>query len=228
MPERMTWKEIQENVQINGIVEVFEEEMSATGLVMEARWKGNVRLRIYHMGRRYLYMVVRNDEQVSASYYAAKADERFFQSLQALVHQIENGDFNKKKTQREKIIELVQKRNLTSCMNQTKWNEFLHAMTEEMTIAIPYAYKTLFEDCPEKLVFGTAYDIESFCGYCFWAIEWVKLKPRFTKHYYQGRLLEDKVITHNVEKEFLALMEKYHIPCVYDSTEEVYVIYGYQ
>lgn len=43
-----------------------------------------------------------------------------------------------------------------------------------------------------------------------------------------GRLLEDKVITHNVEKEFLALMEKYHIPCVYDSTEEVYVIYGYQ
>lgn len=101
-------------------------------------------------------------------------------------------------------------------------------MTEEMPLAPPYDYKTLFEDEREETYFGTAYDIESFNFYYFRSIEWVKVKPKFSEHIYRGRLIEDEIIEHDVEKEFLALMEKYHIPYVYDNNEGVYVIYGYK
>lgn len=212
----------------NGFVENATDKVSADGLVIDVGWKGNVHLWVYHRGSRYFYRVTRNQEQVSASYYAGKLDERFFKSIQKLVDEIENGDFDKKKTQSEKIMEIVQSRGLTSCMNKTKWREFLYAMTAEMPIAVPYDYKTLFEDSHEELYFGTGYDIESFNYYDFKSIEWVKLKPCFEEHVYQGRLVDDRIIHHNVEEEFSALMKKYHVPYEYDGIEEVYVIYGYK
>ena len=41
------------------------------------------------------------------------------------------------------IIEIVQRRGLTSCMNNTKWREFREAMEYEMPFKPPYIYKTL-------------------------------------------------------------------------------------
>ncbi|MCI8669106.1 MAG: hypothetical protein HFI34_06240 [Lachnospiraceae bacterium] len=212
----------------SGVVEDFAEMTHMDGLVLDVRWKGNVHLRFYHRWSRFWYIVVRNEEPVSTYYHVSKLDEGFFKSVQKLVNEIDNGNFNKKKTQSEKVMEIVRKRNLTGYMNKTKWKEFLYAMTEEMMIAVPYDFKTLFEDSREKLLFGTSYDIESFNYYDFKSIEWVKVKPKFSEHIYQGRLMEDKIIDHDVEKEFLVLMEKYHIPYEYDSSEEVYVIYGYR
>lgn len=101
-------------------------------------------------------------------------------------------------------------------------------MTKEMPLAVPYDYKTLFEDEREELLWGTSYDCESFNYYCFKSIEWVKLKPKFLEHVYKGRLIDDDLIPHDVEKEFCTLMNKYNIPYEYDSSEEIYVIYGYK
>ena len=212
----------------NGVIEDSAERMLKDGLVLDVRWKGNVHFRFYNRGSSSRYLVVRNEEQVSASYFVRRLDERFFKSVVKLVNEIENGDFHKKKTQNEKIMETVCRRNLTSCMNDTKWKEFLYAMTEEMSTAVPYDYKTLFEDNRENLLFGTSYDVESFNWYDFKSLEWVKLKPKFQEHIYQGRMMKDKIIYHDVEAEFSALMKKYHIPCEYDRNEEVYVIYGYR
>lgn len=212
----------------NGVVEDSAEKMLKDGLVLDVRWKGNVRFRFYNCGSTSRYLVVRNEEQVSTSYFVRRLDEAFFKSVRKLVNEIENGGFHKKKTQSEKIMETVCRRNLTCCMNNTKWKEFLSAMTEEISAAVPYDYKTLFDDSREKLLFGTSYDIESFNWYDFKSLEWVKLKPKFQEHIYQGRMMKDKIIYHDVEDEFLALMEKYHIPYEYDRNEEVYVIYGYR
>ena len=49
-------------------------------------------------GGRYYYVVSRNGEKVSASYRSNKLDEKFFKSFQKLVDEIENGDFDKKKS----------------------------------------------------------------------------------------------------------------------------------
>lgn len=206
----------------NGAVE------DSDGLVLDVRWKGNVHMRFYNRGGWFRYYVVRNEEPVSPGYTVRRLDERFFKSVGKLVNDIENGCYDQKKTRSEKIAEIVCRRNLTSYMNDTKWKEFLIVMTEEMSAAVPYDYKTLFEDSREELLFGTSYDVESFNWHDFKSLEWVKVKPKFQEHIYQGRMVEDKIIYHDVEDEFLALMKKYHIPCEYDRGREVYVIYGYR
>lgn len=221
-----------ENINFrSGVIEESIRKVPWYKIILDVRWKGNVHLEVYDRGGwsgRYCYTVSRNGERVSASYRSNKPDEKFFKSLQKLVDEIENGDFDKKKTHSEQVMEIVQKRNLTSYMNQTKWKEFLHAMTEEMSITIPYDYKTLFEDSRENLLWGTSYDIESFNYYDFKSFEWVKVKPRFEEHIHQGRIMDDKIVRHDVEAEFLALMDKYKIPYEYDSAEDLYVIYGYK
>ena len=76
-----------------------------------------------------LYYVLRNGEQVSNCYFAKKNDEKFLHSIQHLVDEIENGDFDHKKTESEKIAEIIRTRNLTACMNNTKWKEFIKAIS---------------------------------------------------------------------------------------------------
>lgn len=220
-----------ENINFrSGVVEESAEKESWYKIILDVRWKGNVHLGVHYTGSGYRYEVSRDGEAVSAYYRSNKLDEKFFKSFQKLVDEIENGDFDKKKTHSEQVMEIVHKRNLTSYMNQTKWKEFLHAMTEEMPIEnVPYDYKTLFEDNHETLFWGrSSYDIESFNYYDFKSIEWVKVKPRFEEHIHQGRIMDDKIVQYDVETEFLALMDKYHIAYEYDSAEDLYVIYGYK
>lgn len=197
--------------------------------VITISWKGNVKL-VLNVRQKCMsyYYVTRNDEQVSVSYCTSKFDELFFRNFQKLSNQVDNGDFDLKKNVSDKIAEVVCKRKLTSYMNDTKWKEFLHAMTEEMPLAVPYDYKTLFEEEPEELRLGTAYDEESFNWYHFKSLEWVKVKPKFDKSVHKGKLVDDEIINYDVEAEFVTLMNKYSIPYEYDTKNEVYIIYGYK
>ena len=205
-----------------------DEEKPKRG-VIKMKWKGNVclELRTWFYGS-LNYYVTRNGEQVSCTFYTKKYDEAFFRSLQHLVNEIENGDYDFKKTYSEKIADIVNERQLTSYMNETKWKEFLYAMVKEMPEELPYTYKTLFEEEEEKLYYGTAYDCESFNYYQFKSLEWVKVKPKYYEFIHRGRLIEDEKIFYNREQEFLDLMKKYSIFCEYDEKEEAYTIYGYK
>lgn len=212
----------------NGVISNTVEDILAPGLCIDVCWKGNIHFQFYNIWNRFHYAVMKDKEPVSSRYYVTRIDEKLFRSIQKLVNAIENGDYNNKKTQSELIADIILRRGLTSCMNETKWREFLYAMTEEMSLFVPYDYKTLFEAEHPDLLWGTAYDIESFNYYHFKSIEWVKLKPKFAEHIYKGRLIDDDIIYHDVEKEFISLMEKYNIPYEYNQSEEVYVIYGYK
>lgn len=213
-----------------GIVQECNDEMRKNGCVLDVRWKMNVHIILY-MNRfqgSCWYYVERNGEKVSPSYYSRKFDDQIFHSLQHLVNEVDNGDFNYKKTISEKIAEIIHERQLTSYMNNTKWKEFIHAMTEEMSIEIPCEYKTLLEENRDSLSFCTGYDIESFNFYYFKSIEWVKVKPKFYERKRRGKLIEDAKIYHDAEQEFLDLMNKYSIPYEYDEVNEAYTIYGYK
>lgn len=222
--------EITEKIDFKGgqVEKVIYETPILTGVIVVC-WKRNVKLVLYFtQNRMSSYCVTRNDELVFGSYYVSKFDDAFYRNYQKLVYQIANGDFDFKKTASDRIAEVICKRNLTSYMNDTKWKEFLQVMTEEMSLKVPYDYKTLYEEEPEQLRLGTAYDAESFNWYEFKFLEWVKVKPKFCEYRHRGRLVESEKIFYDVEDEFVGWMNKYSIPYEYDAKDEVYVIYGYK
>jgi len=230
--EKKIRTEILEQIDFKtGILQELDDKMLKAGHILDVRWKQNVHFALYinkWNPKTCQYCVERDGEPVSGSYYAKKSDKAFFRSIQHLVDEIDHGNFDNKKTTGERIQEIIYERQLTCYMNDTKWKEFVYAMDEEMSINIPYAYKTLFEKDGKKLLFDTNYDDESFNWYHFKSIEWVKVKPGFYEHRHRGMLIEDEKIYHDAEQEFLKLMDKYSIPYEYDKTSELYTIYGYK
>ncbi len=128
----------------------------------------------------------------------------------------------------------INKYQLVSYMNNTKWNEFVNAMINEMPFEPPYIYKLLSEDDLNNIYFSSlenecdspdSYDMESFNFYVFSEIEWVKVKPRYYEK--SGGILAYKKILHDAETEFVEIMKKYNIP--YEKTRNcIYTIYGYK
>ncbi len=220
-------KEVLEKIDFkNGVVQEVNEEKFNSGYVLDVRWKKDVHFILYvnRWAAKCLYYVARNGEQVSSGYYNKKCEEKFFESVQQLVNEIDNGDFDHKRTESERIAEIIKERNLTGCMNNTKWKEFIKAINEEMSVLIPCNYLTLFGSGP---FFIDGFDDEHL-GYKLKAIEWVKVKPKFYISKHRGRLLDDEKELCDVEQEFLNLMSKYSIPYEYDSENEIYTIYGYK
>jgi len=210
----------------NGILREINEVQFNNGIILDVRWKKDVHfvLCVNRWSGKYLYYVLRNGEQVSSSYWAKRNDETLLCKIQLLVNEIENGDFDHKKTESEKIAEIIRDRKLTACMNNTKWKEFIKAINEEMPVLISCDYLTLFGSGP----FFTAGFDDEHLGYKLKAIEWVKVKPKFYVSKHNGRLVEDDKELCDFEEEFLCLMDKYYIPYEYDSENEVYTIYGYK
>lgn len=213
---------------MNGVVQESDEEAIQQGRVLDVRWKGNVHfiLQMYRQDWGW-YFAERNRETVSCIYRESKFDENFYKSVQHFVAEINRGDFDHKQTVSEKVARIVDERQLTSCMNNTKWREFLHVMTEEMSKKVPYAFHTIFdEDDRNDDFFDTCYCRECFNGYHFKSLEWVKVKPKFCERKHRGRLIADEEIWHDLEEEFVKNVKKYSIP--YEVEDGIYTIYGYR
>lgn len=220
-------REVLEKIDFkNGVLQEVSEEKFKTGYVLDVRWKKDVHFILYvnRWSGKCLYYATRKGEQVSSGCCNKKCKESFFDSVQHLVKEIDNGDFDHKKTESEKIDEIIKERNLTGCMNNTKWKEFIKAINEEMSVLIPCDYLTLFGSGP---LFINGFDDEHL-GCKLKAIEWVKVKPKFYISKHRGRLMDDEEELWDVEQELLDLMNKYTIPYEYDSENEVYTIYGYK
>ena len=217
-------KKIKENVDFKS--GIFQSDDSPNRII-NVKWKHNVNFLVDVFNGRLWYYITRNSEQIFYTYTAKKCDNELFQSIQHLVNDIENGRFNSKKTHSEKIMEIINDRQLVSYMNKTKWCEFVHAMDEEMSIAPPFDLKNLSEDDHFEL-YERFYDRECYNNYDFKSIEWVKVKPKFHESIYRGMLIPDEKIYYDVTEEFIRLMKKYSIPFEYNETDEIYIIYGYK
>lgn len=223
-------KQIKENIDFkSGIFQAVDGEKR----LIDVAWKHNVHYVVDCFNGILWDYVTRNGEKVSLYQTTTKKpDEEWLKDTQKLVNQIENGDFNHKKTRSDIIMEIINERQLVSYMNNTKWKEFVHAMDEEMSVAVPFDLKTLFEDGHFEYehfeLYDRFYDSESFNNYDFKSIEWVKVKPKFHESIHRGMLIPDEEIPYDVTEEFIGLMKKYSIPCEYDEINEVYIIYGYK
>lgn len=212
----------------NGILQEVNEEAVQQGRVLDVRWKGNMHfvLDMYSSDFGW-YFALRDGEPVSCIYRVRGFDERFYKAVQHFVGEINQGDFNHKRTLSEQVAKIIEERQLTSCMNQTKWKEFLHVMTEEMPKKLPYSYRTLFDkDGRNDDFFDTCYCQECFNGYNFKSLEWVKVKTIFCERKHRGRLLADEEIWYNFEEEFVGKIKSHSIP--YEAEDGTYTIYGYR
>ena len=133
---------------------------------------------------------------------------------------------------KEKAFKIVSTRNLCSYMNDTKWNELRWDVLNLLPFPPPYKMKTLFDDyCDEVMNFqedvwyhgdwyeGLTYE-NHFNGY--FAIEWIKVRPRYLKH--RGQLIAPEMIDES--KEFEQILKHHSIP--FEMKNGAYCIYGYK
>ncbi|WP_313076071.1 DUF6678 family protein [Lacrimispora sp.] len=203
--------------------------------ILSVRWSDGVYLKIQNS---WVYHVtIERDEYIFKHQIFRKEDDQLLLCLKRWAKDISDGRYKTKKTGRERIFDIIVKRNLTSYMNDTKWQEFRIAMLKEMPFQPPYDYKTLFDDSDyidrghvhhlikkEGPHYFCSFDEESFNFLLYKAIEWVKVRPRFFTQ--EGGQLVKKKIWHDSEIEFIDILRKYNIP--YELENGVYTIYGYK
>jgi len=131
-------------------------------------------------------------------------------------------------TKKEKVTEIVSRKGLYSCMNNTKWKELQNAIGE-LSFPPPYVLKDVCEeaDVPkfdtDVNAWGDWSDEALYNWGDYFAIEWIKVRPRYTKR--PGRLMPE-IIADDITEEFLAILKKYSIP--YEVDSGVFTIYGYR
>lgn len=203
--------------------------------ILSVRWSDGVCLKLqknwaYHL-------TIERDGYIFRHQIFRKNDAGLLTWIERCAKDISSGKYKAKKTERERILEIVSKKNLTCYMNNTKWREFRTAMLHEMPFAPPYDYKTLFDDSDyickdyvQHLINNEgpscfcSFDEESFNFLNYKAIEWVKVRPRFFTED-GGQLVKEKV-WYDCEKEFADILRKYTIP--HEVKNGIYTIYGYK
>ena len=145
---------------------------------------------------------------------------------------IQAGKYRNKKTLREQAFQIVQERNLTSYMNNTKWYKLLKVINEKLPFRPPYVYK-LLSDSPDRD------DIQPFrhlpdspqcwCGECFhdyrfYEIEYVRITPKYAVNH--GGILVENLEIFDETKELIQELENAHIPFERENRDSL--IYGYR
>lgn len=228
--ENDLFKEILKQVDFkNGIVQEITRSTDYPNYILDVCWKGNIHFIISMNNYGVFYFIEKNKEKLGVSYYAKKIDTQFFTNIQKLVEEINSGKFNHKKTYSQKVKEVIEKRQLVSYMNNTKWRELFH-ITEEViekhisfSCSYPCVMKTIFDEKEEWFNFKNE---ERNFEQLFKSIEWVKIQPKFFAEKARGRLIDNEKILHDFEKEFVENLNIYSIP--YEVEDGIYTIYGYR
>lgn len=212
-----------------GVIQELTEEERGNGVILHVRWKGGLRL-LLSFKWNYYWISVEKDDSTFKTLRINK-EKQVIENLQKVIQSIEQGEFARRKSAAELVAEIVQKQQLVSCMNNTKWDIFRNAMLNEMPFPPPYEIKTLFEDdthiasfIAEDANYDGWYNAEDFVNLNYKVIEYLAVKTR----YYDtigGSLVYHKV-WHDATEVFLEIMKKNHIP--YKRLEEdTFIIYGY-
>lgn len=130
---------------------------------------------------------------------------------------------------KERVTKIIFQKSLSSVMNDTKWIE-LQTEIYKLPFPPPFVLKCVtdednksvgkLEDAPWYIGDWSSYWEEGLPP--FFAIEWVKVRPRHGK--FRGRLIKDEILDET--KEFIGILEKLGIPYVND--EGTITIYGYK
>lgn len=196
-------------------------------LIYRISWRGGLTFSVYCSPRYIQYYVERNGESLDQR-GTGKLDDRTFSVMQNMICEIENGKYKTKKTMSERLAKIIQDRQLTSCMNDTKWKELFSTIEKSEDIEdFEIQYKTLWDEVAPEGYWCLLGDEEIDYMKTSW-IEWLKIRGHIEETFRSGRLMEPKVEKTDIHDKVEDVLKKYSIPYEYDPEEDCYVIYGYQ
>ncbi|QAA32287.1 DUF6678 family protein [Clostridium manihotivorum] len=129
------------------------------------------------------------------------------------------------KSLKEKVIRIINEKQMYSLMNNTKWRE-LQSAVKTLQFPPPYQIKyvhmdTLYPETFDNIPWYYG-DWSNEAITPFYSIEWIRVQP--VCRYHQGQLIDDGIIDET--NEFLSILNKYSIP--YEELNGTYFIYGYK
>lgn len=216
-----------------GIIQPLTEKDHDSDTLFRVQWKDGLMLELSYRWD-YYWISVEKDDSTFQSIRLNK-EAYVMEKLQKTIVSIERNNFARRKSTAELVAEIIQKRQLTGCMNNTKWDVFRSAMTSEMPFPPPYEIKTLFDEDDSFITrfirsdatYCGFYDEEEFVNFNYKVIEYLVLKTRYCD-VSGGRLVTHKT-WHDATSEFIELMQKYHIPYTpCENADDTFIIYGYR
>lgn len=214
----------------SGTIQELTEKDYSDNSMLCIRWKGGLMLKLSYKWN-YYWIVVKKDD---STFKVIRLDKEKYimENLQEVISLIEQGEFAKRKSTAELVAEIIQEKQLTSCMNNTKWHMFRNAMVNEMPFRPPYEIKTLFDNDDAFIAdfivgdvyYQGDYDEEDFVDLNYKVIEYLVVKTKYCD-ITGGSLVQNKV-WHDATEAFVKLMKKYHIP--YEKLEDAFIVYGYR
>ena len=200
------------------------------GYVLYVVWNSGIRLEVISQPY-YQYLSIFKEDVCLYSLRSSQKEE-FLSYVKNTIRDINAGKFRNKKSLREQAFQIVQERNLTSYMNNTKWRKFLKIVMGKLPFQPDYVYK-LLSDSPDRSDIQPFRNIPRgqgcYCGECFnyyrfYEIEWVRITPKYAVNH-GGRLVENLEVFDETE-ELIQELENAHIP--FEKDNQDIVIYGYR
>lgn len=118
-------------------------------------------------------------------------------------------------------LEYIEKYNLTSCMNNTKWKEFISAINSIEGYEPQLNIKYMFEKESNSGFSSVWWEEIEQDG--FEIIEWIRIKP--FKEEYLGKLVSEQT-PKNYSNQIKVALEKSNIYFEFD--ERIFIVYGYK
>ncbi|MGZ9583738.1 DUF6678 family protein [Paenibacillus marinisediminis] len=125
---------------------------------------------------------------------------------------------------KKRVTEVVSARNLTSIMNNTKWEELQNAVLDDLLFPPPFQAKYVLDDRIYRGNFES--DVRYWGDWVeglepFYSVEWIRVRPRYLKH--RGRLVSPELI--DITEDFTKILMGLSIP--YRLENDTFYIYGY-
>lgn len=194
--------------------------------VFRIKWPRNISFTVHGNPKYGWFYVERDQQQVSSIFrYRKFPDSRSIGIMQNLIDEAETGKYNNKKTLSERIQEAVQQRQLTSCMNNTKWRELLDALAEIPNLSI--RYKMLFDETDPESAWGLSDD--EYLYYMNMAeVEWFAIDDTVREYSRKGLLLDPEISEESVKDKLEGILKNHNIYFEYEKDSGVFTVFGYK
>jgi hypothetical protein len=206
----------------SGILQPYVESEDLFQII----WPGNIEFIVRGNERYGWFYVERNHQEVSAVFHYRKIPGlRDIGIMQNLIDEAETGKYNKKTTLSERIQDVIEQRQLTSFMNNTKWREMLDEIIKIPDLTI--RYKSLFDKTEPESSWKIAED--EYLSYMKLSeIEWFKIDDMTRQFYREGLLLDPLITEENIKDKIEGILQKHSIYYEYEEDTGVFTVFGYK